>query len=383
MTTPARAATRYPQIALYGYYGCGNLGDDLLLAVAVAELRRLIPGVRFLVRDHGDVAGLERLGPDMAFTHIDAILSDRSRSRPERLIRYLAAWFRLLGGCDWLVFGGGTVFHTQGGLVSLLLQCCICGLARLRGVRIAALGVGVADLKQPAARWLLRRIIALCDLFLVRDDAGLAQCRGGKARLTDDLVFSWTGLASDAGRAHPGGSGEAGIGFSVCPAAFPPEERAAAVAAMAALVRLWRQRGHRVVFLAFWKRDGADDDRALLREINQRLGPDQDAEIRILTAEPGVIDGALKDIDLVCGMRFHGLVLAALAGRAFAGLAHDNKISEICRSFGMPWLALGDFTAERFAAAVDYALTQAPDPALLKTRIAGAHDNFRLLGERL
>ena len=48
-------------ILLSGYYGCGNLGDDLLLTVAVEELRAILPGTRFLLRDHG--AALPNLGP--------------------------------------------------------------------------------------------------------------------------------------------------------------------------------------------------------------------------------------------------------------------------------------------------------------------------------
>ena len=47
-------------VLLSGYYGCGNLGDDLLLTVAVEELRTILPGARFLLRDHG--AELAELG---------------------------------------------------------------------------------------------------------------------------------------------------------------------------------------------------------------------------------------------------------------------------------------------------------------------------------
>ncbi len=72
-----------------------------------------------------------------------------------------------------------------------MLQWMICVLARLQGVRIVALGVGVAELQSGAGRWLLRRIVGMSELFLVRDEAALNQCAGTKARLTSDLVFAW------------------------------------------------------------------------------------------------------------------------------------------------------------------------------------------------
>src|SRR5262245_49485253 len=171
-------------VFLYGYFGAGNLGDDLLLAVLVAELRPILPGAKFLVRDHGDTSGLMKLGPDVTFTGTETIVADQGRLRVIRLFAYLSAYARLFRQCRWLIFGGGSLFHERGSLTSLLLQFMICCLARLRGLRIAALGVGVADLHSPAARWLLRRIVGMSDLFLVRDEAALRQCNGTKARLT-------------------------------------------------------------------------------------------------------------------------------------------------------------------------------------------------------
>jgi polysaccharide pyruvyl transferase WcaK-like protein len=45
-------------VFLYGYFGAGNLGDDLLLAVTIGALRPMLPKARFIVRDR-----IERAGP--------------------------------------------------------------------------------------------------------------------------------------------------------------------------------------------------------------------------------------------------------------------------------------------------------------------------------
>ena len=132
------AGRRRNGVLLSGYYGCGNLGDDLLLTVAVEELRAILPDARFLLRDHG--AALPNLGPDVIPTGVDAILGDQTRSRLYRLAGFTRHIAGLLRQCRWLIFGGGTVFHDSGGLASLALQWLICHLAR--ALRRADRGAG-------------------------------------------------------------------------------------------------------------------------------------------------------------------------------------------------------------------------------------------------
>ncbi|MGC1467482.1 MAG: polysaccharide pyruvyl transferase family protein, partial [Pseudolabrys sp.] len=175
---------------LYGYFGAGNLGDDLLLSVATAELRAIFPTARFFVGDHGHAVPEIH---DCVFTKTETILADQTKPRIVRLALYLAAYSRLFRQCAWFVFAGGTVFHERGTTNVLLLQWLLCLLARLHGVKIAALGVGIADLHSYSGRWLMRRIVGMSRLFLVRDEAALAQCSGTKAGLGDDLVFAWAG----------------------------------------------------------------------------------------------------------------------------------------------------------------------------------------------
>ncbi|HXP32182.1 MAG TPA: polysaccharide pyruvyl transferase family protein [Stellaceae bacterium] len=372
------AAGRRNGIILHGYYGCGNLGDDLLLTVVIAGLRPLFPGCRFLVRDCGDNEGLAALGPDVSFTGIEMILMDRRRGKFARVLRYFAAWWRLLGQSRWLVLGGGTVFHAVDSLRSLQSQWIICALARARGVRIAALGVGVSDLPSPAARRWLRSIIGMTELFLVRDESGLAQCAGTPARLGDDLVFAWQGLPE---RGPP--TGKATIALTVVPAAFRGATLEHAAAALADAVRHWLAHGHGVVFVIFLRAGVTQGDDALFDRITAHIDRDRPVEIRRPTASAKAISAALGDVDLVCGMRFHGLVLAATLGRPFVGLAHDNKVWDICRRFDMPCLDARGFTGAGLAAAAEGALDRRPDRALVERCAAGARRNFAALAALL
>ena len=362
-------------VLLSGYYGCGNLGDDLLLTVAVERLRPILPDARFLLRDHG--VNLPQLGPDVVPTGVDAILDDRSYSRVYRLALFTRRMLALLRQCRWLIYGGGTVFHRSGGLASLTLQWLICRLARFLGVRVAALGIGVNDLTSGAGRWLLRDIIRCCELFLVRDEAALQQCAGTKARLTGDLVFAWRSLRQEKAHALPGPS--MGVGLTVSPTASRTT-----VTALAQAVRRWRERGHRVVFLVFQRNAMMADDTTVFAAINRELhGTNAPIEIRNLAADASTIVDAFSDIDVICGMRFHGLVLSAMLERPFVGIAHDHKISEICRQFGMPCRNAATLDGDDLARFAEDACRIVPDASIFSRSRELAEDNFRAFASLL
>jgi polysaccharide pyruvyl transferase WcaK-like protein len=163
------------QFFISGFYGQSNLGDDLLMRATMQGIRKVCPNAVIVVRP----------------TSLDGIQSDQTKSKTGRFLSTLAAYRRHFRKCDWLVFGGGTVFHNA--TLPMLLTLSICVLARLMGVRIAAIGVGVSDLTSSIPRVALRGIIGMSDfLFAVRDDRAFWQCKKVRANavLTSDLAFS-------------------------------------------------------------------------------------------------------------------------------------------------------------------------------------------------
>ncbi len=111
--------------------------------------------------------------------------------------------------------------------------------------------------------------------------------------------------------------------------------------------------------------------------ISEKLGPGAaPIEFRCPTAAASAIDAAFADIDVVCGMRFHGLVLAAMLERAFVGIVHDNKISEICRRFDMPCQEAATLKGADLVRSVEQAGGKIPDPQRLAESRARARQNF-------
>ena len=380
--TPTLPARRY---FLYGYYGQNNLGDDLLLRATIEGIRRLDPSATFLVRNLGPIGAGDWLANAEA-TDIDGIAADQSASKPRRLVSTLLAYWNYFGRCSWLVFGGGTVFHERASAFPIIMLALICLLARLRGLRLAALGVGVAELRSPMGRLALHTIVIMSEVFAVRDEAAREQCRqAGAARgvtLTGDLAF---GLPQFTKFALPKSARQPPtVAVSVNPAALQGAagERGSQVVRefMAALLRS----GYRVVLLSFQESDTISDS-ATLAGIASELpaAPNRMVIERKLTADAQQIVQTFSEIDVHCGMRFHGHVLAAMFGLPFVGISHDNKIVQICRSFAMPSYDLDRVSPIQLVDAVDMVRTMCTARRTVEDCISHADANFSALGDAM
>lgn len=370
---------------LFGFYGQGNLGDDLLLLATIEGIRRVRPQATFVIRNEGPVRGLEDFGRAIELTGIDRILADQSKSKVRRLVETLLAYRRHFSSCRWFVFGGGTVFHERSSVAPLLLTLLICMLARVMGLRIAALGVGISDLRSAPARIALRAIVSLSALFAVRDDAAFAECikvgASKQVKLTGDLAVTLAPLLIGRGAGVENGTGRC-VGFSVYPPALLGEDGgSAAFLAIQGALKALLEREWKISLLAFHddpeKRNGRQD-KDILARLMQGFSQDQQSQVslQVVQANSDQIIRVFSEIDVHCGMRFHGHVLAAMFGIPFVGISTDNKIDAICRLFGMPVFGADRIVVERLVDAVEHTNSRKVEKSLQEACIAGAEQNF-------
>lgn len=336
-----------PRILLQGYYGAGNLGDEWLLAALAGAIRARHPGAVLLARGHG---GLAHLPEGVRAVASEAILGAPGRSRVRRLATYLAEAAGQMRGANWLVFGGGTQFQDRTGISGLAVQALLCGLARARGVRVAALGVGVTGCARGPARQLLRAIVRMSALFAVRDAQSLAAA-GPRAIAGADLAF-----ALPLAPAAPGPD----VAATLVPGALgEAARRGRLLAALAAALPGAAGPGGRVRLLALQAPGATEGDGAALAELGALLPGADPPELLA-----GHDAAAFAGLGLVCGMRFHALVAAAQLGLPFVGIAHDPKVRALCEAHAMPVLAPEAVTQAALAEALAAARTRRPDPAV-------------------
>lgn len=364
-----------------------------MLRATIEGLCRINPVRSFIIRNENDIAGLNDLNIPVVLTGIDKIAADQTKSKLYRLVSTLLAYRRYFKQCDWFVFGGGTVFHERSSVAPLVMTFLICLLARVMRLRIAALGVGIAELRSGTGRSLLRLIISMSELFAVRDDAAMAECvragAGERAILTSDLVYTMSSQLREAALELQE-KGSPLIAVSVyAPALLGPADGDRMTIVMRAGLQTVLERGWRVLLLAFHHE--ADEfnahlDLAALVKLAESLPAQYRAQVvqKILRADdiPGIAS-AFSGIDLHCGMRFHGHVLSAIFGKPFVGIAVDNKTDAICRSFGMPVVQIKDFSSDSLVLAVDQAMASRIDPSQRASCEQDAAKNFSQLAVRL
>ena len=142
--------------ALIGYYGFGNLGDELLLKACVDILTQCgISRPRIVALSNAP----EKTSHDFG---VDSVNRWRFRE--------VARVFR---ESERVIFGGGGIFQDRTSIKSCVWYWGIVRLARLMGAEVFAIGQSVGPLKSKLSRILAGNALRSCRVLHVRDDKSM------------------------------------------------------------------------------------------------------------------------------------------------------------------------------------------------------------------
>lgn len=362
---------------IWGYYGFGNLGDDLLLQALCQGIRARDAAASLTVRcyDAPQVAGvtpfpIERL----------------TGWKPWRALRYLAALWHICGQIDVLVIGGGTLFIDKGRRsTSLLLLSALTRIAKFRRCRILVVGVGIDILTHPQALACSRAILQRADWVGLRDDYSVQFARyflpAERVHRVADLVFAAPGAHTRLARSRHA------IALSLIDyyrTLFPDAAaRGQFVARWVELCRtLLQQDAQRTLIFVALQRNIGERDYELAESILTALGS-LAARCQIVHAtQVEHLENVLEQSAALIAMRFHALVLAARVGCPFLGLDSEMKIGALCREFNMPSLTLESWLEHGLAASrIESLLVAQIDQKILEKQRIFADLNFSAVGE--
>jgi polysaccharide pyruvyl transferase CsaB len=291
-------------VAICGYYGFGNLGDELLAKAAVTLL--------------GD-CGVSRnrivvLSKDPAGTIASLGTASVDRWKPGMV-------FRALRESRTLLLGGGGLFQDSTSFRSSLYYWGVVRMARLANCRPWCFGQSVGPFRGKMAGVLARDALGACEARVVRDRFSLDILKGWglEAKVAPDLVF---GL-----RLFPNGR-------SVSPKTLLvnirpwrnglPERLAAELGAYA------RSEGLEIRGIAM-----AEEDARMMADLERRGFMELQGIDRLVSAEdcslawPGECAGAV-------GMRLHFCILTVLAGIPLLAVPYDPKVTGLAEAFELP-----------------------------------------------
>ena len=291
-------------VALCGYYGFGNLGDELLAKALILGMERCgVPRGRLVVLSGNPERTSRELG-------VAAVNRWKLREVWEALSR-----------AETLLLGGGGLFQDSTSLRSALYYAGVVHLARRAGCRPWAFGQSVGPLKSGMAQRLARNALRHCVLRVVRDEPSETLLKRWKleCRRTSDAVF----LLAEAPEESASGA-EKVLLVNVRPWPGELPRLCARNAATEAARRGWRLMG---VALA------PEDEKTM--EYLRREG-DFPCERVVRLEHLRSARDLFRTASAAVGMRLHFLVLATLFRRPAAAVPYDPKVWAFAQDWGLP-----------------------------------------------
>ena len=299
---------------LSGYYGFGNLGDEALLEVIVAQLRTRYP-----------LAEIEALSADPDGTRHQLRIDATLRSD-------VAAVRRAIDRADVVLSGGGGLFQNATSLRSLFYYAGIVrtAIGARKKTMIFAQSIGPLDF---IGKQVVRECCRGLSAATVRDERSRALLAplvsSVDVKLTADPVFLYDPPVPATEQLAAQGLGEGSdplVVVCVRPrVGFDEISRRVAEA----VDRLAEAHGARVGFVPFGGAEDAESSTIVMRKCrsNPTLLPATDL------ASVAAILGRAR---LVIGMRLHALILAVRLGVPFIAIPYDPKVLGLCEDVGYP-----------------------------------------------
>jgi polysaccharide pyruvyl transferase CsaB len=301
-----------PRFLISGYYGFGNLGDEALLGVVVAELRRRHAGCAIDVLT-GDLAGTAAAYAVEVTPRADA-----------RAVR------RAIGRADVVISGGGGLLQNATSLRSLIYYAGIIRVAigAKKPTMIFAQSVGPLDFWGKAVVRQFCRGVARATVRDERSRTLLTPLLAGTpVERTADPVFLFTpGEAPLDLDAEGLGASDPLVVVSV--RRWQGADRTASAIATA-VDRLVDAYGARVAFLPLGGAPDAEVSTVVIRRC--RSNP-----VLLPSYSLAQVAQVIARARLVIGMRLHALIIAARLGVPFTALPYDPKVSALLEELRYP-----------------------------------------------
>lgn len=300
------------RVFLAGYYGFGNLGDELIL-VRMLEKIRLNESKTVVVL----LSGSHRMDPSPGVIKC-------SRRNVLKLVYQLSRSERF-------ILGGGGLLQDRTSLRSLAYYTVLVFLARMAGCKIEGYALGVEPLRSLSC-FLVRAAFGADSVAVsVRDEfsrtnlsnAGIGH---GKINIVPDPVLT---LPRPSSSELPPGNKHKLLFIPRFP--IP----AGGDGMIDRIIDHLRRRG--VPFeLAFFH--GSLEDRNVSRGLTSRVFRCAD--------EPVSFARWVQSFGRVISARYHGLVLATQADVPSLGIGREDKVTSFCLEQGLPCVRWGDSAAE-------------------------------------
>ena len=364
-------------IFVYGYFGAGNIGDELILTAFLTMLdsrgvkRELIVAVER--PEYYDRAAYEK-----DYKNLDIVFVKRYKNPLN--FNNISAFSRSAA----FVIPGGGIFQDYSALSFLCYYSFLAG-SKFFGVKNYLLFQGLTGIKRSLfVKMMIFAANNLSDYLSVRDEASADfLCKRGAAAADtfgdySDPVFALNSSIGEKVRSINAGAGKEGfIGVSL-----RPWKGAGAREIASALSAVAEKTGMDIKLYSMQEKIDCDFNSLVIASLDDKT------RSRITKAEyindAGSLVRSLSLNSLNIGMRFHFSVLSMIAGVACIGLSYDEKVGELYKRANLQQLCVSGSEFADFASGRPEPLIKRAEYALKNAgRLKDAISRFAVERERV
>ncbi len=306
------------RIVISGYYGCGNTGDEAVLAGIVVAFQER-------VKDR-----------NVEFVVLSADVEDTFRRHGLKAVNRMnrKALVETFQNSDMFISGGGSLLQDSSSLRSLIYYLWVINLAKRMGLPVVYFAQGIGPLHRRVSQWLTRWVTNKVNLVTVRDPAS--------SQLLKDIGVNKPEIILTADPA-----------FALVPEITEKVTRLITNVAD-------DTEGPIVIFaLRTWDFDTISIDtfaktiQGLVSNVNAKvvllpmqlpgdlnlatdIAVKSGSNVTVATEQlsPRETLGLISQADVVVAMRLHALIFAGTVGTPVLGLEYDPKVAELMSLLG-------------------------------------------------
>ncbi len=361
---------RSKRVLLLGSYGQTNLGDDLLMWNYLDFLKRRDVTEVLVNANHEDFVPTAIKADFPTITILPTYMTS------------MFDWLRIARSVDIVMYGGGTVYKelygsTGRGKYSVIARIAAFNMAaRLLGVRIVHMHIGIGVLKTWLGRFITRTALRCSYMTIFRDNESFNIAKNKLKLPPSSLCVTADGLFLQVGRWQKpwhtaaikvSAPHKTVIGINVLSDIPDWVDRKKYLHTLRTFIAsIASQKNVQVVLLPFQHDFNPHNDLAFMRS---EILPHVPKHIHVVDKVPiDQVASYFSQLDVFIGMRFHSLLLATITGTPFLALSYDTKCSRFLEESNYPYtVKLEDASVDALQTTYNQVLRDLPKiPAMLR-----------------
>ncbi len=317
-------------ITLIGYYGAGNLGDELLLESSINIIRSIDANAQINIFSQSPKLTSETYSAYKCFNKFN-ILDIYSALISSRV----------------LVFGGGSIFQDSSSFKSLIYYCAIALSFKCFGKKTILLGQGIGPLKNSISRLICQIVYKVADFVNVRDQESFEMAKSwglDEKRLSKgiDLVWYIDNLQKSNINLDTKSNAESNTLLNTILISLRDTKNFQEKELLLFAKHLHKHHSESEFILFAFQKDDLKILIKLTEYLNKYNVKNSISEIYTLQDWTNNGEKLFLNSHMIYSMRFHGVMLAAKLNIPCIGLAYDPKVSSLCKEINLPYLVFNN-----------------------------------------